>query len=368
MRHHYVRSAASAIALAALVASLPLSAAIQRTFVASTGSDANPCTLVQPCRSFTAAIAQTSAGGDIVVLDSAGYGGVTIGQSVNIIAPPGVYAGVTVFGGHGITVSGSGITVTLKGLTLNGTALNGINFIDGAELSVEDCTISGFAEGIRGFAPGARLVIRNTTIRKPNLYGVRLKGGNVAPIEVTISGVHVQDAGQYAAYIQGAVRAQIVDSTFVRAANQAIFIDPDLALLANRTIVDFVRVLAAESEAGLDFTVALANVTAEISLRDSEIAMNTNNGVSMNTSAGSGSARLSIIDTHIHHNGADGFSVQNPGGGVSLTVLTRNVITRNGDNGIFAGPNAVVRSAGDNRIDSNDGTEVLGTITTFGGV
>jgi hypothetical protein len=50
------------------------SATIQRTFVASTGNDANPCTLAQPCRGFARAVSQTSPSGEVIVLDSAGYG------------------------------------------------------------------------------------------------------------------------------------------------------------------------------------------------------------------------------------------------------------------------------------------------------
>src|SRR4029450_6331613 len=73
-------------ALCVLVASLPVSAA-QRTFVSGSGVDSNPCTLTLPCRSFAAAITQTSIGGEVIVLDSAGYGPVAITQSVSIIAP-----------------------------------------------------------------------------------------------------------------------------------------------------------------------------------------------------------------------------------------------------------------------------------------
>ena len=54
---------------------------------------------------FGAAIVQTSNGGEIVVLDSAGYGPVVINKPVSIVAPPGVYAGVSVLGGTGIVVN-----------------------------------------------------------------------------------------------------------------------------------------------------------------------------------------------------------------------------------------------------------------------
>ena len=104
-----------ALALAPL-AQTGASATAQRTFVASTGNDANPCSLPQPCRGFARAVSQTSPSGEVIVLDSAGYGPVSIAKSVSIIAPPGVYAGVTVpAGGIGIDVFTPGVTVVIQG-------------------------------------------------------------------------------------------------------------------------------------------------------------------------------------------------------------------------------------------------------------
>jgi hypothetical protein len=69
---------------------------------------------------FAAAIAATSAGGEVIVLDSAGYGPVTITQAVSIIAPQGIYAGISAFSGNGITVNAPGAIVVLRGLSING--------------------------------------------------------------------------------------------------------------------------------------------------------------------------------------------------------------------------------------------------------
>src|SRR5438874_11521405 len=113
----------------------------QRTFVsAATGNDANPCTRTAPCRNFAAAIAQTASGGEVIVLDSGGYGTVTINQAVSLVAPPGVYAGISVFSGTGITVNaGPSDVVTLRGLTLTGLGgADGISFTSGASLYVQD--------------------------------------------------------------------------------------------------------------------------------------------------------------------------------------------------------------------------------------
>src|SRR6185369_15949081 len=53
----------------------------QRTFVASYGVSANTgfnCSIAKPCRAFNEAITVTNLGGEVIVLDSAGYGPVTI--------------------------------------------------------------------------------------------------------------------------------------------------------------------------------------------------------------------------------------------------------------------------------------------------
>ena len=94
---------ASSLTLAILCAALmqDAAAAIQRTFVSGSGLDSNACSLAAPCRGFAAALAQTLPGGEVVVLDSAGYGPVTISQAVTLVAPSGVYAGISVFSGAG---------------------------------------------------------------------------------------------------------------------------------------------------------------------------------------------------------------------------------------------------------------------------
>ena len=104
---HCALLSAGAVLFAA--STLAFATGAQRTFVASVGSDAGPCSITAPCRGFAAAVTKTSAGGEVIVLDSAGYGAVTITKSVSIIAPPGVYAGISVFSGNGITVNAPGV-------------------------------------------------------------------------------------------------------------------------------------------------------------------------------------------------------------------------------------------------------------------
>jgi hypothetical protein len=122
-------------------------ATAQRTFVASYGNDANPCSLTLPCRTFAAAIANTTGGGEVIVLDSAGYGPVTITQSVSIVAAAGVYAGISVSSGHGITIATAAMdTVVLRGLTINnqGSAGRGIYVTGAGVVRIEDVHVAGF--------------------------------------------------------------------------------------------------------------------------------------------------------------------------------------------------------------------------------
>jgi hypothetical protein len=169
----------------------------QRTFVASHGNDASACSLAQPCRSFGAAVAKTSAGGEVIVLDSAGYGPVTIAQSISIIAPAGVYAGVTVASGSGITVDGSGIVVVLRGLTINGQGGDwGIFFNQGTALTVEDCEIANMIrDGIIIGAVDSQARVKNTVVRKNGLDGIRGEA-NSGSIRVTVANSLIADNGE----------------------------------------------------------------------------------------------------------------------------------------------------------------------------
>src|SRR5215831_20301569 len=116
----------STATLAATIASTSAYALSNRTFVSGSGSDTNPCSLGAPCRSFAGALAQTSPGGEIAVLDTAGYGAVTIGQAVSIVNEEGVEAGITATSGDGITINaGASDVVNLRGVTLVGATGSG---------------------------------------------------------------------------------------------------------------------------------------------------------------------------------------------------------------------------------------------------
>jgi hypothetical protein len=141
-----------------------------RTWVSGVGDDANPCSRTAPCKTFAGAISKTAAGGEISVLDPGGFGAVTITKSITINGD-GTLAGIL----HSLTTgviinAGANDRVVLRNLSLHGATngLNGIRFLAGKHLLIDNCTISGFTtRGIEVSGGAGRVVeIRNTRISR----------------------------------------------------------------------------------------------------------------------------------------------------------------------------------------------------------
>src|SRR5438874_7757008 len=124
-----------------------------RSAVSLTGNDAASCTVPDPCRTFGVAMSKTNAGGEVIVLSSAGYGPFTVNKSISIISPPAYHAALAPTSGDAITVNVDNAVVVLRGLTLNGSlgGNNGITFTgqmvasSNTKLYVENCVITGFS-------------------------------------------------------------------------------------------------------------------------------------------------------------------------------------------------------------------------------
>ncbi|MEO7795252.1 MAG: right-handed parallel beta-helix repeat-containing protein [Thermoanaerobaculia bacterium] len=155
------------------------SAQASRTWVSGVGDDANPCSRTAPCKTFAGAISKTAAQGEISVLDSGGFGAVTITKSISIVAE-GAEGSILAAGTNGVIINaGPNDNITLHGLTISGfnTGINGIRFLAGASLHVEDCTIERFNQFGISFEPvgSSQLSVKNTVVR--NLLGAT--GGGV---------------------------------------------------------------------------------------------------------------------------------------------------------------------------------------------
>ena len=109
---------AAALATALLVPAAQ--AQLFRAYLASDGSDANPCTLPAPCRLLPAALNAVADGGEIWMLDSANYntGPVNVTKSVTILAIPGAVGSVVALGGAAIVVATPGVSLTLRNLVI----------------------------------------------------------------------------------------------------------------------------------------------------------------------------------------------------------------------------------------------------------
>lgn len=144
---------------------LPVHAQLNRTAVSVQGSDLNTCAVNSPCRNFSAAHAQTNPGGEIVVLDSGGFGTFTINKAISVVAAPGVYAGITVPSSHGISVSvGATDEVVIRGVSITAIGnANGIVIFSGGSVSIERFIMNGGGWGVAHF--GGRLTVTDSTIR-----------------------------------------------------------------------------------------------------------------------------------------------------------------------------------------------------------
>jgi hypothetical protein len=177
------------VALAFSAGPAPIQAQATRTWVASYGNDADPCSRTAPCATFAGAISKTAPGGVISCVDADGYGTLNITKSL-MIDCEGSGASVLASGTTGFIINAANTDiVTIRGVSIQGqgitTGFYGIRYINAQALHVEECQIISFntspAHGI--FVPGSitpgvfqQLFVKNTMIRS-NGVGVTSSGG-----------------------------------------------------------------------------------------------------------------------------------------------------------------------------------------------
>ena len=291
----------------------------QRTFVASIGNDANACSLTAPCRSFAAAIAKTSTDGEVIVLDSAGYGPVTITKPVSVTAPPGIYAGVSVASGTGIDVNvGAGI-VTLTGLTINGllSGAVGIEFQSGGILRLNRVTVSRFTS--RGLV--ANLA---TTVGVTIEDSAFLDNAGIA-LDLSTS--------------SGELEVDIRRSRFENNHIGASLADNVIGTIENTSFV--------ESQVGAYLQAINAGAINKVTVRNCTIARNTD-GLILGT-PGAATTAIEVRDSEIRDNTGTGAIVQ---GGIAH--FSNNSIAHNG---FGVNLNGTAISFGDNLVYGNGGEE-----------
>jgi hypothetical protein len=271
-------------AIVVLTGSRFAGAASQRTFVSTSGVDNLTCSLVAPCRTFDAAIGATSAGGEVIVLDSGGYGATTISQSISIIAPSGIYAGISSFSGAGIHVNGIGAIVVLRGLSINSQGgSTGIFVSSAAKVQIENCVINGFGAAVR-FHPSApgTLILTDTILRNNGgggLIGFPLSGGELSTIDITRSVIHANGAG---VFIRDFPRASIVDTLVADNDFDGISASSSLTSSMNPSLAIDRSQIAGNVANGLHVD-GTSVVTTVVNVSKSTISNNRHNGVYVGT-------------------------------------------------------------------------------------
>jgi hypothetical protein len=276
-----------------------------RTFVsASTGSDSNTCMRAAPCLTFAAALKNTSAGGEIDVLDPGDFGPLTLTGSMTIDGG-GLVAGVGVVPGtSGITINaGDNDVINLRGLVFDGygeTGASGVAFNSGSRLQIEHCTFQGFDTAGIAFTPGAgsattaQMFVENSTI-VGNAGGVLVKPTEGIAAAVTLVAVHIdQNSGS--------------------------------GLMADGT-----------SGSG----------PIQVAIGDSSASSNASNGIA--ATSGEASVAVDAIRTTIAANGLAG--VQSQGGSASVTVGSSQI--RSNATGLQSIGGGVLRSYANNQVTGN---------------
>lgn len=201
--------AAAALAASSLfVLSTGASAQATRTWVSGVGDDANPCSRTAPCKTFAGAISKTATGGEINCLDPAGFGAVTITKSI-VIDCTGTFGSILASGTTGIIMNGADIDVVLRGLSFNGgtpsaPGLNGVRYLQGRSLLVEDSDIANFTSAgpngnglvVENTSGVAKLTVVNTTIAKNSASaaaGIEIKPTGTGGALVTVSNSRINN-------------------------------------------------------------------------------------------------------------------------------------------------------------------------------
>ena len=352
-----VATAVVALALSLLASTDAGAVGVQRTFVASTGNDANACSIAAPCRGFAAALAQTATSGEVIVLDSAGYGPATITRSVSIEAPTGIYAGISVFSGDGLAINAPGAKVVLRGLTINSQGgLNGISFAAGVGLHIENCVVSGFiGNGIVVSAPGTILHIIDTIVRE-NAVGIVING-STSTTSATISRTRVENNGQEGIVVTAAADVAIEDSVVTG----SIYNIDAYTVVATAFIgMTIARTLVHKGTYGIIAEPLVANVLIQIAISDSTVSGMTNVGIGA-IPIGAASAVVSAAHTHVTGNNF-AFKADSTNGGATL-VLDANTIEYNQQGVVAVGPSSTLYTRANNAAKINTFNDYSGTLT-----
>jgi len=298
----------------------PASAQATRTWVSGVGDDVNPCSRTAPCKTFAGAISKTAAGGEINCLDPGGFGAVTITKAMTISCP--YTEGGALAGGNGIVVNALATDVVfLRGLDIFGVnpPTNGVRFIAGAALHIEDSTIRRFNA-------------------------------------VNSQGISFQPSGSSELFV---TRTTIADNGS-GATGGGILIQPTGATGNARVILNNVRVINNANRGVGVITTSNTGAGVRVSIENSEISGNAGHGLLVTAAAGTAAVNLLMNNSVLFFNGI----AMEATGSLAQLRVGNTTITGN-DNGVIAPVGgAIINTYGNNRLAGNgaDGAFTPGVI------
>lgn len=253
---------------------------VQRAFVsARTGKDMNlalNCPATAPCRWFSSASAIVAPGGEIVAMHSGAYGAVTLNKSLSLVAAPGAYAGITVFAGAGVTIATPGVSVVLRGLTVNGLGgAQGVLMTAGAKLAVENCVIANFSAG----------------------QAVSVTG----PIEVRILKSLLRD-NSVGAYIANGASASISRST-IQGNTHGILVSSEIAGTGTKAAIS--DTVVALNQNGVTSRATASGATSRVALRKTAVIKNGITGLQTLGTSGGTAEMESVGANTVRQNATD---------------------------------------------------------------
>lgn len=293
-----------------------------RVWVSGHGVDSAGCgARTAPCRSLQwAHDREVNDGGEIDILDPAGYGSINISMGVSIVNDGVGTAGVQATTGAAITINAAQAdAVYLRGLNIDGVkfaAQTGIAFNSGGHLTIDSCIVRHFGgDGVK-LAPTtavARILIENTESQENGLDGIAFIA---QPGETNVSGV--------------------LDK--VIAANESV----GVSMSAN-----------GQTEPTLSFSVHDASVTG-------------NNQFGIDVDATGAALTIDVDSSYVSQNGSDGFRAK---GGV-LAHLSRSAFNQNGASAVvnITSGGGAIFTTGDNPMLGNPSGPVSGPMPTHEGL
>ena len=284
----------------------------QRTFVsATTGNDVNDCLRPTPCRNFQRGHDAVADGGEVVALDSGGYGALSITKSVTITGV-GYHAAATAIapGATAVLINAPGKTVILRDLTMTGggTGDSGVLVANAVTVYIERCVISRFAGAGIIYQTNNRLFVTDTVSRS-NGYGlfVFTLGVGTARINVDRSrfqqnffhGIHL-DEESIEASITNSIMSEngsgglLIFRTGPSAGNTRANVAHSTA--ANNGGDGFAVGGPGANELNIEYSVARGNVGSGMTVQDGDIirvsnSVSTNNGTGFNNGGGTFASR-----------------------------------------------------------------------------